>query len=181
MNNHHLIWLDLEMTGLNPEHDRIIEMATLITDSKLNVLSEGPVLVIHQSELQLSLMNTWNIQTHSLNGLLEEVRSSQINESSASDLTIDFLRKWVSYKNSPICGNSVAQDRRFLLRYMPDLEMYFNHRCLDVSTIKELMMRWRPDLLPGLKLNKLHRAMEDIRESVLELKYYRDYFLKYVQ
>lgn len=179
--SNNLIWLDLEMTGLDPEKDRILEIATLITDNKLNILSEGPVLVIHQTELQLSLMNTWNVCTHGLSGLLQEVRFSNVDELSASKLTIDFLENWVSCKISPICGNSVAQDRRFLLRYMPDLEKYFNYRCLDVSTIKELVKRWRPDLLSGLKLRKIHRALEDIRESVAELTYYRDHFMRFIQ
>lgn len=178
-NNNFLIWIDLEMTGLNPDKDRILEIATLITDSRLNILSEGPVLAIYQSELQLSLMNAWNIRTHSFNGLLEKVRSSKVDEFSASKLTIDFLRHWVAYKSSPMCGSSIAQDRRFLLKYMPDLEMYFNYRCLDVSTIKELVTRWRPDLLPALKLYKKHRALEDIRESVTELIYYRDHFIQF--
>lgn len=180
MSNDNLIWLDLEMTGLNPEQDRILEIATLITDSKLNILSEGPVLAIYQPESQLSLMNTWNIKTHNFSGLLEKVRSSKIDEFSASCLTINFLKKWVTCKSSPICGNSIAQDRRFLLRYMPNLEMYFNHRYLDVSTIKELVMRWRPDLLSGLNLRKEHRALEDIHESVSELIYYRDHFIQLV-
>lgn len=178
MNDNNLIWLDLEMTGLNPEQDRILEIATLITDNQLNILSEGPVVAIYQPNSQLSLMNAWNIKTHSGNGLLDQVRISTVDEISASNMTIDFLKNWVSYKNSPICGNSIAQDRRFLYKYMPDLEMYFNHRCLDVSVIKELIIRWRPDLLTRLKLHKTHRALEDIRESVMELIYYRDHFIR---
>lgn len=178
--NNNLIWLDLEMTGLDPEKDRILEIATLITDSRLNILAEGPVLVIHQSESQLSLMNAWNTRTHNLSGLLQEVRFSKMDECRASTLTIDFLKNWIACKNSPICGNSIAQDRRFLFRYMPELETYFSYRCLDVSTIKELVKRWRPDLLSGLKLRKMHRALEDIRESVVELTYYRDHFMRFV-
>lgn len=166
------------MTGLHPERDRILEIATLITDNNLNILSEGPVLAIHQSESQLSLMNAWNVRTHSVNGLLEKVRSSKIDEYNASNLTIDFLKRWVSYRKSPICGNSIFQDRRFLCQYMPELEMYFNYRCLDVSSIKELVIRWRPDLLSTLKLRKTHRALEDIRDSVAELMYYRDNFIQ---
>lgn len=181
MSNDNLIWIDLEMTGLNPEFDKILEIAIVITDSELNILSEGPDLAIYQPELQLSLMNEWNFRTHSFSGLLEKVRSSQISESVASNLMIDFLKNWVPYRKSPMCGNSIFQDRRFLLRYMPDLEMYCNYRCLDVSVTKELMMRWRPDLLSGLKLNKAHRAMKDIHESITELIYYRDNFIKCVK
>lgn len=177
--NNNLIWIDLEMTGLNPDQDRILEIATLVTDSQLNILSEGPVLSIYQTEPQLSLMNEWNTYTHNFTGLLKKVRSSKLSECDASNLTIEFLRNWVSFKESPICGNSIAQDRRFLIKYMPELEAYFNYRCLDVSTIKELVMRWRPDLIDGLKLNKTHRALEDVRESVLELLYYREHFIHY--
>lgn len=176
-NNDNLIWIDLEMTGLNPEIDRILEIATLITDSRLNILSEGPVLAIYQSEPNLLLMNEWSARTHGFTGLLKKVRSSKLNECDASDITLDFLRNWVPFGKSPICGNSIAQDRRFLFKYMPKLEMYFNHRYLDVSTVKELMIRWRPDLISGLKLCKTHRALEDIRESVLELMYYRKHFI----
>lgn len=174
-----LIWIDLEMTGLNPEVDRILEVATLITDNKLNILSEGPNLSIYQTESQLLLMNEWNVRMHNINGLMEQVRASNLNESDVSSLTIEFLKKWVPFKQSPICGSSVAQDRRFLYKYMPELEGYFNYRCLDVSTIKELVMRWRPDLIDGLTLNKRHRALEDVRESVSELLYYRKYFIHY--
>ncbi|URJ28095.1 oligoribonuclease [Candidatus Blochmannia vicinus (nom. nud.)] len=178
MHDKNLIWIDLEMTGLNPEKDRVLEIATVITDSKLNILSEGPVIAIHQSESQLLLMNDWNIRVHSFTGLLEKVRSSKLDEIDASNLTVNFLKNWVPFKKSPICGSSVAQDRRFLFRYMPELESYFNHHYLDVSTIKELMIRWRPDLISGLKLRKTHRALEDIHESIVELMYYRKYFMK---
>lgn len=177
MNENNLIWLDLEMTGLNPEKDRILEIATLVTDSKLNILSEGPVVAIYQSELQLSLMNAWNVRIHNSSGLLDEVQSSKSNECDAENMTINFLKDWVPYQSSPICGNSIGQDRRFLFEYMPALEMYFSYRCLDVSVIKELVIRWRPDLLSGLKLRKEHRALDDIRESVSELIYYRDNFI----
>lgn len=172
-----LIWIDLEMTGLDPEKERILEIATLVTDNELNILSEGPVLTIYQSEEQLLSMNEWNIRTHNTTGLLKEVRSSKLDEIEASNLVIEFLKNWVPFKNSPICGNSIAQDRRFLIKYMPKLETYFSHRYLDVSTIRELMMRWRPDLVSGLKLYKVHRALEDIRESVKELIYYRKHFI----
>lgn len=178
MRDNNLIWVDLEMTGLNPDRDRILEIATLVTDNKLNVLSEGPVVAIHQSESQLLLMDDWNNRVHRATGLIDKVRSSTLDEISASDLTIKFLRNWVDFKKSPICGNSIAQDRLFLLRYMPKLESYFNHRYLDVSTIKELMLRWRPDLISGLRLQKTHCALNDIRESVSELMYYRKYFIQ---
>lgn len=181
MNNNNLIWIDLEMTGLNPDLDRIIEIATLVTDNHLRILSEGPVLSIYQSEVQLLSMDSWNIHIHNSTGLLEKVRSSKYNEFDASCLTIEFLKNWVSFKESPICGSSVSQDRRFLLKYMPKLEEYFNYRCIDVSTIKELAMRWRPDLIDGLKLKKTHRALEDIQESVSELLYYRKHFMRYTQ
>ncbi|URJ25162.1 oligoribonuclease [Candidatus Blochmannia ocreatus (nom. nud.)] len=178
MYNDNLIWIDLEMTGLNLEKDRILEIATLVTDSKLNILSEGPVIAIFQSETQLSLMDDWNMNVHNATGLLQKVRSSKFNEINAANLTISFLKNWVAFKKSPICGNNIAQDRRFLLKYMPELENYFNYHYLDVSTLKELVLRWRSDLLSGLKLKKTHRALDDIRSSVTELTYYRKYFLK---
>ncbi|URJ23157.1 oligoribonuclease [Blochmannia endosymbiont of Camponotus sp. C-003] len=178
MRDNNLIWLDLEMTGLDPDRDRILELATLVTDSKLNILSEGPVAVIHQSESQLLSMDDWNTRVHSATGLIEKVRCSTLDEISASNLTIKFLRNWVNFKKSPICGNSIAQDRLFLFRYMPELESYFNHRYLDVSTIKELMIRWRPDLISGLQLQHTHCALDDIRESVAELMYYRKHFIR---
>lgn len=180
MNNlySNLIWIDLEMTGLDPENDKIIEIATVITDSELNILSEGPNLIINQSEFQIDKMDTWNVCTHTSNGLLQKVRSSKLHELDASNITIEFLKNWIPFKQSPICGSSIAQDRRFLYKYMPELESYFNYRCLDVSTIKELMVRWRPDLISDLKLNKTHRALSDIYSSISELTYYRDNFIK---
>lgn len=177
MKDNRLIWIDLEMTGLNPKVDRILEIATLVTDNQLNILSEGPVLVIHQSESQLSLMNEWNIKTHTATGLLKLVRASKLNEYDASDLTINFLQNWSDFQTSPICGNSIAHDRRFLIKYMPKLDLYFNHHYLDVSSIRELVIRWRPDLTPGLKSHKIHRALEDIHESIAELAYYKKYFI----
>lgn len=177
MRNHNLIWIDLEMTGLNPELDRILEVATVVTDSQLNILSEGPVLTIHQTELQLLTMNQWNIRTHTNTGLLKKVQESELNELDASNLTIEFLKNWVDFKTSPICGSSIAQDRRFLIKYMPKLESYFNYRYLDVSTIKELVIRWRPDLLSGFQCFKTHRALKDIHDSISELMYYRKHFI----
>ncbi len=173
IDDNNLIWIDLEMTGLNPEFDRILEVATLITDSNLNILAEGPGLAIHQSEKQLSLMNNWNVHTHQNSGLIDKVRNSFFNEDDVATLTIDFLKKWVSPGKSPICGNCIGQDRRFLFRYMPKLESYFHYRYLDVSTIKELVRRWKPDILLEFKKSNSHNAITDIRESVEELIFYR--------
>jgi oligoribonuclease len=173
MNENNLIWIDLEMTGLNPEQDRIIEIATLVTDSHLTILAEGPVLSIHQTDQQLALMDEWNQKTHSRSGLIKRVKTSEVDEQEAERQTLLFLQQWVPANCSPICGNSVAQDRRFLYRYMPQLEAYFHYRYLDVSTLKELARRWKP-ALPSFKKQSTHQALEDIRESVAELSYYRD-------
>ncbi|MCV2528306.1 MAG: oligoribonuclease [Candidatus Lightella neohaematopini] len=174
--NNNLIWLDLEMTGLNPDNHRIIEIATLVTDINLNILAEGPSLALYQPEEQLLQMDNWNIRTHTATGLLDRVRNSKINEIIAEEQTITFLTKWVPIKKSPICGNSIAQDRRFLFRYMPKLESYFNYKYLDVSTIKELVRRWKPQILSGIKKRNMHQALADIRESVAELNFYRKNF-----
>jgi len=173
-----LIWIDLEMTGLNPEQDRIIEIATLVTDADLNILAEGPTLAVHQSEAQLALMDDWNVRTHTNSGLVERVKVSQFDERAAELATIEFLQKWVPANSSPICGNSIGQDRRFLFKYMPELEAYFHYRYLDVSTLKELARRWKPEILPGFKKQGSHQAMDDIRESVAELAYYREHFIQ---
>ncbi|PLK58163.1 oligoribonuclease [Candidatus Palibaumannia cicadellinicola] len=178
VNDNNLIWIDLEMTGLDPEHNRIIEIATLITDAYLTVIAEGPVLAIHQSEAQLTLMDKWNIRTHTASGLVERVRNSTLNEETAVALTLTFLQEWVPAGKSPICGNSIGQDRRFLYRYMPALESYFHYRYLDVSTLTELARRWRPDIMLGIKKKNSHKALDDIRESVTELAYYRAHFLR---
>ncbi|NLS54406.1 oligoribonuclease [Hafnia alvei] len=173
-----LIWIDLEMTGLDPEVDRIIEIATLVTDANLNILAEGPVIAVHQSDEQLALMDEWNVRTHTGSGLVDRVKASTIDDATAAQKTIEFLQQWVPAGVSPICGNSVGQDRRFLFRYMPELEKYFHYRYLDVSTLKELARRWKPEILPGFKKQGTHQALDDIRESVAELAYYRENFIK---
>lgn len=173
-----LIWIDLEMTGLNPERDRIIEIATLVTDANLNILEEGPSIAVHQSDQQLRLMNDWNFRTHVGSGLVARVKASHLDDLAAERETISFLTKWVSAGKSPICGNSVGQDRRFLFQYMPKLEAYFHYRYLDVSTLKELVRRWKPEILNGWKKENTHQATNDIRESVAELVYYRDHFIQ---
>lgn len=177
-NASNLIWIDLEMTGLDPEQDRIIEIATLVTDADLNILAEGPVFAVHQSDAQLALMDEWNVNTHTNSGLVERVKASQYDDRAAEQATIEFLKKWVPENSSPICGNSIGQDRRFLFKYMPELEAYFHYRYLDVSTLKELARRWKPGILPGFKKQGTHQAMDDIRESVAELAYYREHFIR---
>ncbi len=175
--NTNLIWLDLEMTGLVPEEDRIIEIATLVTDANLNLLGEGPVLAIHQSDEALAKMDEWNQRTHGNSGLIERVKASTIDEQAATDATIDFLKQFSDKNASPMCGNSICQDRRFMARYMPELEAYFHYRNLDVSTLKELARRWKPQILAGLTKQGTHQAMDDIKDSVEELRYYRQHFI----
>jgi oligoribonuclease len=177
-NENHLIWIDLEMTGLDPERDRIIEIATLVTDANLNILAEGPVMAVRQSDAQLALMDEWNTHTHGASGLTERVKQSAFDERAAELETIKFLQQWVPAGKSPICGNSVAQDRRFLFNYMPELEAYFHYRYLDVSTLKELARRWKPEILAGFQKKNTHQALDDIRESVAELAYYREHFIQ---
>ncbi len=168
-----LIWIDLEMTGLDPEAHKVIEIATIVTDSELNILAEGPVLAIHQSENELDKMDEWCTTTHTGSGLVDRVRESSVSEQEAVRQTIEFLEKWVPAGVSPICGNSVGQDRRFLYKHMPDLEQYFHYRYIDVSTLKELTRRWKPEVLKGFSKTGSHLALDDIRESIAELQYYR--------
>ncbi len=166
------------MTGLVPETHRIIEIATLVTDSHLTVLAEGPVLAIHQSELELNKMDEWNVRQHGQSGLTQRVRASVLSEADAEAATLAFLAEWVPAGASPMCGNSICQDRRFLARHMPALERYFHYRHIDVSTVKELCQRWAPDVAKGFTKQSTHLAMDDIRDSVAELRYYRSHFIQ---
>jgi len=177
-NPENLIWIDLEMTGLEPDTDLIIEMATIVTDTNLNVLAEGPVIAIHQSDAALAGMDEWNTRTHGESGLTQRVRESRISAAEAEAQTLAFLELWVPKGKSPICGNSVGQDRRFLCLYMPQLEAFFHYRVLDVSTLKILAERWAPQVKESFVKRGTHQALDDIRESVAELQHYREHFLK---
>jgi oligoribonuclease len=174
----HLVWLDMEMTGLDPDRDRILEVAVVVTDSRLATVAEGPVLVVHQADRILDAMDDWNRATHGKSGLVDRVRASGLSEVDVEERLLAFLAGHVPAKASPMCGNSICQDRRFLARWMPRLEAYFHYRNLDVSTLKELMRRWRPDLARGVVKQGKHEALADIYESIEELKYYREKFLK---
>lgn len=176
-NPQNLIWIDLEMTGLDPKKERIIEIATIVTDKDLNILAEGPVLAIHQSDELLGKMSEWCVKTHTENGLVDRVKASKLTERAAELQTLDFLKKWVPKGASPICGNSIAQDKRFLYEYMPELADYFHYRHLDVSTLKELASRWKPAMLKQFSKQNTHLALDDIRESINELKFYREHFI----
>lgn len=173
-----LVWIDLEMTGLVPETDRIIEIATLVTDKELNVLATGPELAIHQDESVLAGMDEWNVEHHTSSGLCDRVSASTVNEREAEQATLEFLSDYVPARTSPMCGNTVCQDRRFLARYMPELEAFFHYRHIDVSTFKELAKRWAPSVLDGLQKQSAHRALADIEESVDELRHYRAHLFR---
>jgi oligoribonuclease len=175
----HLIWVDLEMTGLDPDNDLIIEIATIVTDKNLNILAQGPVLAVHQSDAALAGMDEWNQQHHGQSGLIKRVKASTINDAEAERQTLAFLKQWVPENTSPMCGNSIGQDRRFLYRYMPNLEAYFHYRNIDVSTVKELAARWAPHVKDGFKKQSSHQALDDIIESIEELRYYREHFIKF--
>lgn len=177
-NPQNLIWIDLEMTGLDPELDVILEIATVVTDAQLNVLAEGPSLVVHQSDEVLAGMNAWCIEHHGSSGLTQRVRESRIDTAEAERRTLDFLVQWLPAGVSPMCGNSIGQDRRFLLRYMPQLEAFFHYRNLDVSTVKELAARWAPAVREGFSKNSVHLALDDVYESIAELRYYREHLFK---
>jgi oligoribonuclease len=177
-NADNLIWIDLEMTGLDPDRDLIIEIATIVTDKDLNVLAEGPVIAIRQTEAILAGMDDWNRRTHGASGLVERVRRSMTDELGAERMTLDFLKQWVPRNASPMCGNSICQDRRFMARCMPDLEKYFHYRNLDVSTLKELARRWAPAVVGNTKKDATHQALQDIRDSIQELSHYREHFIR---
>ncbi|WP_375055834.1 oligoribonuclease [Zobellella sp. DQSA1] len=177
-NAENLVWIDLEMTGLEPDEHRIIEIASIVTDKELKVLAEGPVLAIHQPEAELAKMDEWNVRTHTGSGLVARVQASTVAEADAVEQTLAFLRQWVPEKSSPLCGNSIGQDRRFLVRHMPELEAFFHYRNIDVSTVKELVRRWQPGLLAQFNKTGSHQALDDIRESIAELQFYRERVFK---
>ena len=177
-NQNHLIWLDMEMTGLSPDNDRIIEIAMVITDGNLETVAEAPVLVVHQSDAVLDGMDNWNKSTHGKSGLIDKVKDSALSEAEVEQQMLAFLKEYVPARTSPMCGNSICQDRRFMARWMPALEDYFHYRNLDVSTLKELARRWKPEVAQGLKKHGKHEALADIYESINEMKHYREHFIK---
>jgi len=174
----HLVWLDMEMTGLEPDRERIIELAMIVTDSDLVTIAESPVWVVHQSDAQLDAMDDWNKKTHGQSGLIERVKASTLDEAAVEAAALAFMQEYVPQRASPMCGNSIGQDRRFMASYMPQLEAWFHYRNLDVSTLKELCRRWKPELAKGFVKKGEHTALADIRESIEELKYYREHFIK---
>lgn len=175
--NNNLIWVDMEMTGLNPDTDRIIEVALVITDAQLNTIAEGPVLVVHQTDAVLEGMDKWNKSTHAKSGLIDKIKASCLYEAEVEAQMIEFLKLHIPPGISPMCGNSICQDRRFMARSMPQLEAYFHYRNLDVSTLKELVKRWKPEITAGLTKDSKHQALADIYDSINELKYYRQHFI----
>jgi oligoribonuclease len=177
-NDSHLVWIDMEMSGLEPDRDRILEVALIVTDKDLNTLAEGPVLVVHQADAVLDAMDNWNKGTHGKSGLIDKVKASSLDDAAVEAQMIAFMKEHVAARTSPMCGNSICQDRRFLARYMPALEAYFHYRNLDVSTFKELAKRWKPGIMEGFKKQNKHTALSDIIESIEELKYYREHFIK---
>lgn len=177
-NDTHLVWIDMEMSGLEPDTDRVLEVALIVTDKDLNLVEEGPVLVVHQSDAVLDAMDSWNKGTHGKSGLIDKVKASTLREADVEATMVDFMKRHVGERKSPMCGNSICQDRRFLARHMPKLEAYFHYRNLDVSTLKELAARWRPELKDGFKKANSHTALADIQESIEELKYYREHFIR---
>ncbi|MEW6590857.1 MAG: oligoribonuclease [Pseudomonadota bacterium] len=178
LNPTHLLWLDMEMTGLSPDTDRIIELAIVVTDADLNTVAEGPVLVVHQPDAVMNAMDSWNKGTHGKSGLIDRVKASQLDEAEAEAQMLEFVKQHVPERTSPMCGNSICQDRRFLARYMPKLEAFFHYRNLDVSTLKELAKRWRPGLAEEFKKSNKHEALADIYESIDELRFYRERFIR---
>lgn len=174
----HLIWLDMEMTGLDPERERIIELAMIVTDVNLVTIAESPVWVVHQSDAQLDAMDDWNKATHGRSGLIAKVQASTLDEAGVEAAALAFMQDYVPKEASPMCGNSIGQDRRFMVRYLPQLEAWFHYRNLDVSTLKELCRRWKPEVAKGFVKKSDHTALADIRESIEELKYYREHFIK---
>ena len=177
-NQNHLVWIDMEMTGLVPETDRIIEIAIVITDNDLNTIAEAPVMVVYQESQVLDNMDSWNKSTHAKSGLIDKIKTSTLNEATVETDMLAFLNEHVPARTSPMCGNSICQDRRFLARWMPQLEAYFHYRNLDVSTLKELAKRWKPEVAQGLKKHGKHEALADIYESINEMKYYREHFIR---
>jgi oligoribonuclease len=177
-NQNHLIWLDMEMTGLNPDSDRIIEVAMVITDSELQTIAEAPVLVVRQPDAVLDGMDAWNKSTHGKSGLIDKVKASMLDEATVEKQMLEFLTEHVPIRTSPMCGNSICQDRRFMARWMPQLEAYFHYRNLDVSTLKELAKRWKPEAAQGVKKHGKHEALADIYDSISELKHYREHLFK---
>jgi oligoribonuclease len=177
-NPSNLIWIDMEMTGLSPDNDRIIEVALVVTDAELNTIAEAPVLVVHQSDAVLDGMDSWNRGTHGKSGLIDKVKASTLDEATVEKQMLEFLAEYVPIRTSPMCGNSICQDRRFMARWMPQLEAYFHYRNLDVSTLKELARRWKPEVAQGIKKHGKHEALADIYESISEMKHYREHFIK---